>query len=497
MVLVLPVPTLPALLCHQAEQRGAAAAMRHKRRGIWQGWTWVEMREEVERVAGALARHGVEAGHRVAVVGSPRPQMAITLVALHALGAVPVLPAGDEPRQPHAMLHGVRLAIAADPGSADGIQALAGGTLTIVVVDAGGPERGLLEYDALLDEAGSARHALSSIAIDPALPAFIFGTADGSVRVLSHSDVAEQTQAAASALGVGPQDRLLQVAPFGREPALLLGPVLSLLCGSTLFFPESDETLPQDLREVAPTLLVAPSLLLRQLRRTAFVRASASRTRWRRFLEQTLDLHGGHPPPRSRVARLLGDIAVRRPVSDRIGLRHVRVAVTFGGAVSAALASFCDAVGVKLRPADTLIGIAPEDATDVLESELRGSLFIRDTVVARARDGARVALLFLDTEAVAAWAQTAGLTVAGTDTLVDMPAVQELVANEVGRVNERMPEAQRLGRFRVAKGRFTRASGEMTVDGRLRPELAVTRYAADLVALGAAPQLPQHAEAAA
>jgi long-subunit acyl-CoA synthetase (AMP-forming) len=496
-VLVLPVPTLPALLCQQAEQRGAAAAMRHKRRGIWQGWTWGEMRDEAERVAGALARRGVEAGDRVAVVGSPRPQTAITLVALHALGAVPVLPGGDEPSEPHAILRGVRLVIAADPGSAEGIQALAGEIPMIIVVDAGGPGRTVLAYDALLAEASGARHALNVVAIDPTLPAFIFGAADGSVRVLSHTDVAKQAQAAASALGAGPRDRLLQVAPFAREPALLLGPVLSLLCGSTLFFPESDETLPQDLREVGPTLLVAPSLLLRQLRRAAFTRASASRTRWRRLLEQMLDLHGDHPPPGSRLTRLFGDIVVRRPVSDWIGLRHVRVAVTFGGAVSAALASFCDAVGVKLRPAETLIGFKLDDATDVLESELRGSLFVRDTVVARARDGARVALLFLDTEAVAAWAQSAGLTVAGTDTLVDMPAVQELIANEVGRLNQGVPEAQRLGRFRVAKGRFTRASGEITVDGRLRRELVATRYAADLIALGTAPQIPEHAEAAA
>jgi long-subunit acyl-CoA synthetase (AMP-forming) len=497
MVLVSPVPTLPALLCRQAEQRGAATAMRHKRRGIWQGWTWVDMRDEVERVAGALVRRGVKAGDRVVVAGSPRPQLAITLVALHALGALPVLPAGDEPRKRHEMLQGVRLAFAADPDSADHIQALAGETPTIVVVDAGGPERTLLTYDALLGEASGARRALNVAAIDPARPAFIFGAANGSVRVLNHTDVANEAQAAASALGAGPQDRLLQIAPFGREPALLLGPVLSLLCGSTLFFPESDETLPQDLREVGPTLLVAPTLLLRQLRRAAFVRASASRAGWRRFLERSLDLHGVHLPPRSRLARLLGDIAVRRPVSDQIGLRHVRVAVTFGGAVSAALASFCDAVGVKLRPVETVIDIAPDDTTDVLESELRGSLFIRDTMVARARDGVRVALLFLDTEAVAAWAQTAGLTAAGIDTLVDMPAVQELVANEVGRVNQGMPDAQRLGRFRVAKGRLTRAWGEMTVDGRLRRESAMIRCAADLVALGIIQPVPQRTEVAA
>jgi long-chain acyl-CoA synthetase len=108
-----------------------------------------------------------------------------------------------------------------------------------------------------------------------------------------------------------------------------------------------------------------------------------------------------------------------------------------------------------------------------------------------------VALLFLDTEAIGAWAQTAGLTVAGTDTLVDMPEVQNLVASEVERVNRRVPEALRLDRFRLVVGRFTTASGEMTVDGRLRRELAARRYATDLVALGTIPLVQRHAEVAA
>jgi long-subunit acyl-CoA synthetase (AMP-forming) len=497
-VSTLPALTLPTLLCRQAEQRGDAVAMRHKRRGVWQSWTWRDVREKTERLAGALVACGVGPGDRVAVTGSPQPQLATVLVALHAVGAVPVLLAGDEPARRHALLAGVRLGFAADPRSAEHIRSLAHDDLTVFLINAGRADRTLLTYDGLLASGDGARHTLDARTIDPGQTAFILAAADNDlIRSLSHQHVVDQARAAAAALDAGPLDRLFQVMQFGCEPALLLGPALSLLCGSTLFFPESNETLLQDLREAGPTVLVAPPLLLRQLRRAVFVQAAASRAGWRRRLERTLDLYGEQPPPRNGLSRLLGDITIRRPVSDQIGLSRVRVAVTFGCAVPPALVSFCDAIGLKPRSAATLIEIPPDGATDDLELELRGSLFVRETVTARARDGARVALLFLDTEAIAAWAQTAGLTVAGTDTLVDMPEVHELVASEVKRVNQRVPETLRVDRFRLVVEHFALASGEVTVDGRLRREPVIMRHAADLAALGAAPLAPHHAEAAA
>src|SRR5438093_10036461 len=82
--------TFPKLLLHHARVRGAKPAIREKALGIWQTWTWREVRDEVEWLACGLARAGLARGAHVAVIGANRPRLYWTLTAAQALGAIPV-----------------------------------------------------------------------------------------------------------------------------------------------------------------------------------------------------------------------------------------------------------------------------------------------------------------------------------------------------------------------------------------------------------------------
>ncbi|HMB48612.1 MAG TPA: AMP-binding protein, partial [Afifellaceae bacterium] len=62
--------TFPKLLLRNAAVRGGRPAMREKHLGIWQSWTWAEVKDEVKRFALGLQSLGVGEGDKVAIVGS-------------------------------------------------------------------------------------------------------------------------------------------------------------------------------------------------------------------------------------------------------------------------------------------------------------------------------------------------------------------------------------------------------------------------------------------
>ncbi|MCW5771710.1 MAG: AMP-binding protein, partial [Rhodospirillaceae bacterium] len=82
--------TFPALLEVNARIRGNRPAIREKDLGIWQTWTWRQVRDEIRVMASGFASLGLGRGDKVAIVGDNRPQLYWAMVAAQALGAVPV-----------------------------------------------------------------------------------------------------------------------------------------------------------------------------------------------------------------------------------------------------------------------------------------------------------------------------------------------------------------------------------------------------------------------
>ena len=54
--------TFPKLLIRNAQVRGTRPAIRHKDLGIWQTWTWVQVREEVAAFSVGLDELGADIG---------------------------------------------------------------------------------------------------------------------------------------------------------------------------------------------------------------------------------------------------------------------------------------------------------------------------------------------------------------------------------------------------------------------------------------------------
>jgi long-chain acyl-CoA synthetase len=82
--------TFPKLLLRNAQRFAERPAMREKDLGIWQVWTWAEMRDEIAAFSIGLSTLGFARGDKVAIVGANRPQLYWTFCAVQSLGGVPV-----------------------------------------------------------------------------------------------------------------------------------------------------------------------------------------------------------------------------------------------------------------------------------------------------------------------------------------------------------------------------------------------------------------------
>ena len=82
--------TFPQLLLQHAAERPDAPALREKEYGIWQAHSWSQLAKLVEQVAAGLQQAGLRRGEHMVVIGSNRPRLYATMLAIQAVGAIPV-----------------------------------------------------------------------------------------------------------------------------------------------------------------------------------------------------------------------------------------------------------------------------------------------------------------------------------------------------------------------------------------------------------------------
>jgi long-chain acyl-CoA synthetase len=121
--------TFPQYLLLNAARFADRPAMRHKDFGIWQSWTWAEQKAEIRALSLGLMDMGLQAGDKVAIVGTNRPRLYWTFCAAQALQAVPVPVYADAVAEELAYVlnhAGMRFAVVEDQEQVDKITAFAG-----------------------------------------------------------------------------------------------------------------------------------------------------------------------------------------------------------------------------------------------------------------------------------------------------------------------------------------------------------------------------------
>ena len=370
--------TFPRLLLQHARLRGDAPAMREKDLGIWQGWTWAQVADEVAAMASGLAELGLRRGDRLAIVGDNRPRLYWAMCAAQILGGVPVPLYQDAVAQEMVfVLHDaeIRIAIVEDQEQVDKLLEVRGQCPALQHILYDDP-RGLRHYTQ------SFLHGLDEVLAMGRIhnenqPDFIAGEIargspdDVSIMLYTSGTTGKpkgvcQTHRAfiAAARGGMQVDHLaadgniLSYLPMAWVGDHLFSYAQAMVAGFTVNCPESGETVLIDMREIGPSYYFAPPRVFENLLTQVMIRMEDAgrikRSMFHFFMAVArrcgAEILDGKPVAATdRLLYWLGNLLVFGPLRNVLGMSRIRVAYTAGAAIGPDLFKFYRSIGVNLK----------------------------------------------------------------------------------------------------------------------------------------------------
>jgi long-chain acyl-CoA synthetase len=364
--------SLPAILLERARTTPNDVALRKKALGRWRTYTWAEYAARASRIGRGLLELGVDEGDRVAIHSENRVAWLLADLGIQGIGCVTV---GVYPTSPAAEVEYLighsqsRVIIVEDQEQLDKTLAVRDRLpelLKIVLVDPSGL-RGFSDPMVItlaeLEELGGRRPEDEFIRlvarIDETRIAVIVYTSGTTGppkgAMLSHYNLLASAAATASAFGVEARDEVVSYLPLCHIAERLISVVNAVALGYVVNFPESPNTVPQDLAEIQPTFFLGvPRVWEKYLAGVEIRMEDASRLKranyrfWMRRgqVMAARRMKGGKP---GGLRYFLGWLFLYRSIRRKLGLGRVREAVSGAAPIAPQVLEWFWAIGVPVR----------------------------------------------------------------------------------------------------------------------------------------------------
>ena len=372
--------TLPKCFLVKVHQYGDnKVAMRQKDLGIWRNITWQECYEHVKRFALGMVSLGLQRGDKVCIIGDNDPQYFWAQLAVQAGGGVAVGIFTDSvPREiQYVVDHSdAAFVLAKDQEQCDKLLVIRDQVPNVRRVIYW-EEKGLWSYDEswlicfeeveALGQAQQEEHpglfeelVARGKGSDLAVFCYTSGTTGRPKGVmLDHSNLISGCDLTVKVDPRTDTDDYVSFLPPAWITENVLGLTIHLRTGMIVNFPEAPETVQENIREIAPQALLFSARLWESMVAMVQMRitdtSAINRFLYRIFMPVGYKVARMRFEERRQVRlpwRLLyalGDLAVYRPLRDKLGLINVRSAYSSGAALSPDVIRFFRAVGVNIK----------------------------------------------------------------------------------------------------------------------------------------------------
>jgi long-chain acyl-CoA synthetase len=274
---VLEGDTIPAMFWNGVRQRGDNIWMRQKQLGIWRSWTWKQTGEAVRDIAGGLMSLGFKPGDTASILSNTVIEWVLADLAVLSAGGVAngIYPT-DAASQVHYLCEDSRTSVlfVEDDEQLDKaleVRAQLPGLSKIIVFDMEGlrelNDPGVISLDALreLGRAYNTRqpddmmHRVKQCKPgDLAILIYTSGTTGKPKGAMhSHAGLVYTVRGYNTLIAQDETDERMCFLPLCHVAERLGGEYFAMYTGAKLNFVENPETVPENVREIAPTVFTA------------------------------------------------------------------------------------------------------------------------------------------------------------------------------------------------------------------------------------------------
>jgi len=375
----LPLPdTLPQLLRHHTRRFGETKiAMREKDRGIWKPYTWAEYYAIVERLTMAFLEMGLQPDEKVAIIGENKPHVYwFELAALTCRAPVLGIFSDCGPEEiKYFLTHSdSTFVICQDQEQVDKVLEIKQ-EIPLIRKVIYWEEKGMWNYDdpllITMDEAletGANKAAENAglfeemiDATDPDDIAVFFYTSGTTglpkAGLQTHRNIKMMAELMDQRDPAFESDESVSYLPIAWIAEQLQNVAYSLYKGFTVNFPESQETVTQNIREIGPHMVLFAPRNWEEFIRTIRVKMADAGFFNRLLFNFALKVgyRVGDARMQGKQAGVIWELLrypaewfVFRPLKDRLGIKRGRIARVGGTAISPDVIRYFQAVGMPL-----------------------------------------------------------------------------------------------------------------------------------------------------
>jgi long-subunit acyl-CoA synthetase (AMP-forming) len=341
-------------------------AMARKRGGGWETTTWRAYRDAVRQAARALVATGVAPGQGVVILSFNRPEWFVTNLAAMAIGARPAgIYTNSTPEQCRYIAEHAEAAVAVVENRAL-LERLGGaggrppGLKAVVLLDGPAMEPGVLAWAEFLARGSASQDAevdRRTAAAGPGdVASYIYTsgtTGTPKAVMLTHGNLAFIARKAQEVLPIVATDRLISYLPLAHIAEQVVSHLLSIATGACVYFAESLDKLPENLREIRPHLFLGVPRVWEKVQagiQAAGAHAGPVRRRIAAWARK-VGLAGGYADQEGRSRPWsygLADRLVFSKVRERLGFDAMRILAVSAAPIAKETLDFFQSLGLPI-----------------------------------------------------------------------------------------------------------------------------------------------------